>query len=115
MIIKLFPRDRARLLLIKEKLDRDYMKQITIHELIRDFKLYETKLRQGFKQEFGLTIADYISEKRLDNAAELLKNTDLQIQQIASKVGYKDISTFNRAFSNKFKTTPSAWRSSCMS
>ena len=114
MLIKLFPRDRVRLMRVKQMLDRDFTKPITIHDLIKLAELYESKLRKGFKQEFGLTIVDYITQKRLDYASDMLKNTDWQVQEIAYKAGYKDISTFNRAFLKRYNMTPTTWRTLSM-
>ncbi len=54
--------------------------------------------------------ADYLNMIRIENACELLKQTDLTIEQICFKVGYPIPSTFNRNFKSITGTTPHKYR-----
>jgi len=53
------------------------------------------------------TVNNYIRTIRLNKAAQLLLTTDLQIAEIAFKVGYSEPSNFTKSFSNHFNQTPS--------
>ena len=53
------------------------------------------------------TVNTYIRTIRLNKAAQLLLTTDLQIAEIAYKVGYSEPSNFTKSFSTQFNQTPS--------
>ena len=59
-----------------------------------------------FKQETGYTLGQYISQKRLLLAKELL-STGAPGTQVCYDCGFKDYSTFSRAYKQLFGVTPS--------
>lgn len=63
-----------------------------------------------FKKTMGMTISDYILDKKMENAANLLVNTNFSISYIASNIGYSNISHFSGAFKKKYDMTPSEYR-----
>ena len=65
-----------------------------------------------FKSMIGDTAKDYLIRLRLEKAAVLLKNTSVNIAQIAYDCGYHSPETFNRAFKSFFSTTPLKFRES---
>ena len=67
------------------------------------------KLKRGFKERFGQTIHQFIIDRRLDEARALLGDTDLQIAQIAYRVGYTP-GHFSQVFRSRFGESPSALR-----
>ncbi|MBI9069851.1 MAG: helix-turn-helix transcriptional regulator [Salinivirgaceae bacterium] len=70
----------------------------------------EFKLKQGFKQLYGLPVFNYIREERMKKANELLKLTDTPISEIALIIGYKNLSNFTAAFKKRFDYPPSIVR-----
>jgi AraC-like DNA-binding protein len=65
-----------------------------------------TKLCALFKQCFGESVYEFVRRRRLEFANELLTQSDMQIQQIASAVGYRHHSTFSTAFARHFGVAP---------
>ena len=63
-----------------------------------------------FKKETGMTVKQYITQARCERAAELLKNSDLSIQQISQYVGYEDANYFARLFKSYKGSTPQLYR-----
>lgn len=63
-----------------------------------------------FKKETGMTVTQYIARLRCQNAAELLRNGDDSIQEIAAFVGYLDGNYFVKVFKKWFGVTPSEYR-----
>ncbi len=51
-----------------------------------------------FKESTGLNFVDYVARVRVEKARLLLKNPNLRIGEIASQVGFRSLSQFNRAF-----------------
>lgn len=62
------------------------------------------------KDETGSGIMKYVTKKRMQAAAELLKNSELSITEIALKVGYIDNQYFSRAFKQHLGSSPSSYR-----
>jgi two-component system, response regulator YesN len=70
---------------------------------------YLTKL---FRQHLEKTFLEYIMEKKMARARELLKTSDLKNYEIAEQLGYKDPHYFSTSFKKYFGQTPSEYKSS---
>ena len=57
-----------------------------------------------------MSLTEYINRKRVDMAIELLKSSDLSVDEISAKVGFYDRSTFYHVFSKITGKTPSDYR-----
>jgi AraC-like DNA-binding protein len=67
-------------------------------------------LSHEIKNRTGKTYTDHLQEKRLSQAAFLLKNTGLSVEEIALAVGYENKSYFHRIFSARYGTSPKKYR-----
>ncbi len=56
------------------------------------------------------TIGKYIKRLRLEKAAQYLKYSEMEVSDIAHEVGFEDRTSFSKAFKNKYKNSPSAFR-----
>ena len=65
---------------------------------------------QLFSKETGKTVNQYVMQVRCERAAELLRNSTLQIQEISRYVGYEDQSYFTRIFKDIMSVTPQQYR-----
>ena len=63
-----------------------------------------------FHKDLGMTFIDFVNRERTRQAAALLKHTSLQIQQIASTVGYNNTSYFAKQFLRFYGVSPSQYR-----
>lgn len=67
-------------------------------------------LSSYFKEKTGTNFSDYIYTVRMNKATEMLIETDMLIQEIASLVGYFTVASFNRVFKRYTGMTPSEFR-----
>ena len=67
-------------------------------------------LSHEIKNRTGKTYTEHLQEKRLSQAAFLLKSTSLSVEEIAIAVGYENKSYFHRIFSKKFGVSPKKYR-----
>lgn len=67
-------------------------------------------LSREIKRKTGKTYTQIIQEKRLAQAAFLLKNTDRNVADIAVAVGYENISYFHRIFQEAYGKSPKHYR-----
>lgn len=63
-----------------------------------------------FKRKMGMTCIDFIKNYRINLAKELLKNTDLSIQQISEKTGYVTVYYFSQQFKQVTGESPGSFR-----
>ncbi|KRE57623.1 helix-turn-helix domain-containing protein [Paenibacillus sp. Soil750] len=63
-----------------------------------------------FKEKTGTNFSDYIFTVRMNKSIEMLRDTDLKVQEIASLVGYFTAASFNRVFKRHTGITPSEFR-----
>lgn len=67
-------------------------------------------LSRQIKQKTGKTYTELVQEKRLAQAAFLLKTTDRTVEQIAQGVGYENMGYFHRIFKETFGLSPRKYR-----
>ena len=66
--------------------------------------------KRDFHNHYNTTPGKWLLSRRLDYAANLVKNNFANISQIAFESGFEDVSHFSRAFKNHFGTTPTNYR-----
>lgn len=73
-----------------------------------------SKLTKGFSAMFGTSVHAYIIERRLEKAAGLLLESDLNVSQVAALVGYSKPSNFSAAFKKKYGVIPKNYKTENM-
>lgn len=63
-----------------------------------------------FREYFQMSFPEYVTSLRLSKAAELLENPDLSILEAAMQSGFSSLASFNRAFKQHNRCTPSQFR-----
>lgn len=79
---------------------------INIYDLCNYVGVARTKLYETFNKEYGVGIATYIRDTRLNEAKRLIKTTDFSIAEISEKTGFSDYNYFSRLYKKKFNITP---------
>jgi AraC-like DNA-binding protein len=64
------------------------------------------KLKRGFKEMFGTTVFDFLSEYRLGLAMQWIVTGEKTIKAVADELGYSSLSHFSNAFKKKFGVSP---------
>ena len=80
--------------------------ELSIDDLARRFYISKYHMMRRFREATGYTIHSYVTEKRLLLARDLLSR-DVPLTEIAERCGYRDYSTFSRAYKKKFGKSPS--------
>lgn len=79
-------------------------------DLARKLRYEPSWLSREIKRKTGKTYTQLVQEKRLSQAAFLLRNTKRNISEIATAVGYDNISYFHRIFGKVYGMTPRHYR-----
>ncbi|SFG38198.1 AraC family transcriptional regulator [Oribacterium sp. WCC10] len=91
-------------------LENDYHKSLTLDELASELNISSSTLIHQFKKETGTTPMAYLNHIRATKAADLLRQTDTSVQEVAASVGILDSNYFVKCFRKEYDMTPSAYR-----
>ena len=94
-----------KLLQILDYINENLAEDITIDKLAAQFYLNRYYLMHFFKEGTGYTIGNYITEKRLLHAKNLVQKGKT-LTEACFESGFKNYSTFSRAFKKAFNTMP---------
>lgn len=84
--------------------------KITLKELAETAELSESYLSKLFKKELGVTISQYITQKRVEAAENLLKYSDYSCTEISNYLCFSSESYFIQVFKSYTKMTPKEYR-----
>lgn len=91
-------------------LDKNFNKKITLDDLSNHFLISKYHLAKEFKRYTGFSPNEYLINNRITYAKELLKYSELTINEIAQNVGVDNSSHFINLFKNRVDLTPFAYR-----
>ena len=94
----------------KSTIHHNLYSNLSIDELARLCHLSISSFKRKFQETFQTSPKKYISQKKLEKAASLLKNESLRISDIAYEVGFDSLATFNRNFTSTYGKSPSEYR-----
>lgn len=97
---------------IKAYVESGYQEDLTLQTIADRFDIDKYQLSRAFKQEFGINYWAYVTQVRMNKAAELLVGTGLRMIQIAEHTGFLGESHFSRAFKKYYGVTPKEYRES---
>lgn len=84
----------------------------TIDELAREVGMSRSALAERFNLVMGMPPMQYLSNWRLQLAAQILTTRGVSVANAATEVGYESEAAFNRAFKRRVGMSPGSWRRS---
>ena len=89
---------------------RDHLsEELTIERLAGTFFISRYYLMHRFKEIYGCTVHQYIRQKRLQQAAEQIRQ-GVPVLKAAEEAGFGDYSVFLRAFRSAYGRSPRSWK-----
>lgn len=95
---------------IIEYIRAHYDSPISLRDLAAQFHISEGHLCRFFKSMTRMSPVEYINFYRISMSMELLRQTDMEISDIAMRTGFNNISYFNRLFRRYMHMTPTQYR-----
>lgn len=90
---------------------RDHLYQsISVADMAREAGMSVATLERRFKEHFHLSPSAFLTQIRVSRACELLRDTPLNIAEIAAECGYESPAAFSRAFRRETQQAPSVFR-----
>lgn len=107
---------------VKTRLTTDVIRYINAHlgnkissaEIAAALKMNRTHLCERFLHETGITLNDFITEIKIEEAKRLLRETDKTIAQISDYLGFSSQSYFQNVFRKAVGLTPNNFRQSTL-
>jgi AraC family transcriptional regulator len=84
--------------------------RVALRAVAKDVGLSYFHFSRAFKQSMGMTPTNYIAERRIECAKKLMKETDLAISEIATRLGFSSQSHFTTSFRRLAGVTPRSFR-----
>lgn len=92
-------------------IDRNYMGIKNVKEISEKLSYSEYYLSHIFKEKIGISIKQYITEKKIGEGCNLIKNSNLSIGEIAEKLGYTNVHSFSQNFKKITGLSPTQYKS----
>ena len=91
---------------ICDYIKENYYKPLTLESVSDYFFVNPSYLSREFKNSTNENFIDFLTRIRIENALNLIKKTDLQINQISQMVGFQNANYFSRLFKKKMGISP---------
>ena len=91
-------------------LETDLSNEIDFVEIARRLGVSYETFRKQFQRQIGVSPWRYRTQKRIDAACDLLRNTDMTNKQVADSLGFRDPFHFAKRFKQITRTTPKEYR-----
>jgi YesN/AraC family two-component response regulator len=88
----------------------NYREELKLEDLASMAFLSPNYFCSLFKNCVGMTVSEYIQKLRIEQACNLLRDTEMKVLDIAGQVGYTDIKFFNQIFKRITGMTPTQYR-----
>lgn len=76
----------------------------------KDTGIAKTKISELIKKKTGLSVKQYINQIRIHEATQHLKSDNFSISEVAYRVGFSNVSHFNRVFKELIGKNPSDYK-----
>jgi AraC-like DNA-binding protein len=101
-------RQQTIMLAAKQFMDQHYREFISLDRVAMALKISPSYLSHVFSRENDFTLFEYLTDLRMRQARLLLQEGNRSVQEIASAVGYDNVSYFSKAFHRHFGVPPRA-------
>ena len=95
---------------MREYIGAHLEQDLTRAHLSRIVYLNPDYLARLFKKELGVSLGQYIKDRRMEKACHALVETRMAVSRIAGMVGYDNYSYFIKLFREQFGMTPVEYR-----
>lgn len=103
-------RKRQRCMAVRLYIEEHFGEKITLDNLAGQFHVDKYYLTKCFKEEYGVSINQYIIQMRIQEAKRMLRFTDEKIERIGKECGIGEAAYFSRVFKKMEGISPKEYR-----
>ena len=104
------PHQNEAFLKLTAYVEEHFDEKLVLKDLCKQFYINLNYCCELYRKEKGRTFVEHLTELRMNAAVKLLNMTDMDINRIAERVGFKDYYYFNRTFTRHFGVPPARFR-----
>jgi AraC-like DNA-binding protein len=94
----------------KDTVDARYREPLDVPALARAAHLSPSHFSREFRRAFGEPPHRYLLTRRLERAADLLRNTDRSVADVCLSVGLRSVGSFTTSFGRAYGVSPTTYR-----
>lgn len=98
---------------VEARISKDLKHRYPVESLAYEFGISASSLKKYFEQVYGISISEYVRERRMELACRLLTGSRLSIADIAAEAGYNNQGKFGSVFKKYTGKTPLEYRRLC--
>ncbi|MBQ7356821.1 MAG: PocR ligand-binding domain-containing protein [Clostridia bacterium] len=106
----LTPKESENLEQIRRYVYDNIDKKLTAQKIANGVHVSKSTLYSTVSSSFGCTVSEFISKVKIDKAKELLQKTDLQVEEIAERLGFSSPAYFGKVFKRIVGVSPLRYR-----
>lgn len=91
-------------------IEQNLYEKCSLQDVSKKVNLNPNYLSAKFKSEVGIVITDYIIDRKMKEAKNLLSNSSYSVSEISEMLGYNSLSYFARLFKRKYLVSPGKYR-----
>lgn len=95
---------------IAQYIKQHFAENLSIGHLCEKFFISKNSLYKLFRNYYGITVNEYVTTVRLEEAKKLLSETEDSVYCICDKIGFRNSAYFCRLFKKRFRQTPAQYR-----
>ncbi|WP_319562126.1 helix-turn-helix domain-containing protein [Marispirochaeta sp.] len=99
---------------VQELIANDCGRKVNLHWVAAQLNLNPSYLGRIFKEQIGINFIDYLTRVRINRSKELLRETDLTVEDVGKAVGYSNSYYFIKLFKEHTGTTPGKFKKTAM-
>ena len=96
--------------LTKRYIKSHLSQKISLADIAGNLHCSIVTVTENFRTEFGITVMEYVMQKRLQKAERLLENRELSVRNVSEACGFSSVECFSRNFKNKYGMSPRDWK-----
>jgi AraC-like DNA-binding protein len=99
---------------VAEIMEANFRYNLSLEEYAKLCHRSLSSFKREFQAQFQESPGKWLLQKRLDYSAALLRNSKMNVTEIAFESGFEDVSHFSRVFKERFNVPPLTYRQSAV-
>ena len=96
----------CRIKKLKNEIENQFLMIDTVEELYSKVGINRSKINQGFKHLYGVSIAKFVHKCKMEYAYSMLEKRRMNVSQCAFAIGYSNVGHFISAYKKLYGITP---------
>ncbi|MEJ0034299.1 MAG: AraC family transcriptional regulator [Bacteroidota bacterium] len=94
----------------RDWIENNFAQSLSLHQLAQMASMNDEHFLRQFKKLYNKTPHQYLIDRRIQAARELLNTKEMSVQEICSAVGWESLATFSHLFKQRTGVTPGEYR-----